>query len=541
MKLHTDESQVSQQDQNYWRSMGVFSLYRLVIACVFIGSHVFLHNHPWWESYDNKLYAYLATGYLIFSLIAATSTRLRWPGFNHQRSFQTFTDIGFIVALMHAAGGIASGLGLLLLVAIAAASLVSSGRLALFYAAIASIALLLEQSYQMLNGGSQLGDYSHSVMLSLSCFATAWLAHSFAARTHKSEALASQRGVDLENLSQVNALITKEMHDGVLVVDKNFRLRHHNAQAEDLLALDNNAFEMQTLDECVPELVVLLRNWIHEREDIEPASIQLTKNERELRLRFMPVGADREQGAVIFIEDWSQLRAQSQQLKLAALGRLTAHIAHEIRNPLSAISHATQLLQEDEPHDLASQRLLQIIADNVQRLDRIVKDVLELNRRDRTKQEVIVLDNFLREFHDQFCQVERIAPQGFRLELKQYHQAQPEVRVFFDRRHLNQILWNLCRNGWRHSQQKEASLTLTLHAATDNNSVRLDIADDGSGVAQDAQLHLFEPFFTTEVTGTGLGLYIARELCEANGASLHYVPDEAGGLFIINLKKHSHK
>ena len=529
-----------QHNQDYWRSMSVFNFYRLIIASVFIGSHIFLHNRSWWENFDSRMYAHLAVAYLVFSLVAVALTRWRWPSFERQRSFQAISDIFFIVALMHAAGGIASGLGLLLIVAIAAASLVSQGRLALFYAAIATITLLMEQSYQVIfNGGNQSSDYSHTVMLSVSCFATAWLAHSFAARTHRSEALASQRGVDLENLAQVNALITKEMQDGVLIVDNSFKLRHHNAQAENLLELDNHILKTQTLSECLPELVELLRNWIEETGDIEPTAIQFTNNGRELRLRFMPVGADRKQGAVIFIEDWSQLQAQSQQLKLAALGRLTAHIAHEIRNPLSAISHANQLLQEDEPRDQASQRMLQIIADNVQRLDRIVKDVLELNRRDRTKQEVIVLEDFLHEFYDQFCQVEKIPVNSFLLELARPYPDQPSTQILFDRRHLNQILWNLCRNGWRHSQHKEASLA--LHAAADNNSVRLDIADDGPGVTQDAQPHLFEPFFTTVASGTGLGLYIARELCEANGASIHYAPAETGGLFVIHLKKHNAK
>lgn len=541
MTAAADDHSNAAQGRDYWRVMRISNFYRLVIAGVFVGSHVFLHNRSWWENFDSRLYAHLALGYLVFSAIAIMLTRLRWPAFDFQRSFQALADIGFIVALMHAAGGVASGLGLLLVVAIAAASLVSQGRLALFYAAIASIALLLEQSYQMLNGQMQNGgnpsaDYSHSVMLSLSCFATAWLAHSFAVRARQSEVLASQRGVDLESLGQVNALITQEMQDGVLVVDQDLRLRHHNAQAEYLLALGQHTFETQTLAECVPELVDLLRHWINERDDIEPTSIQFAKNERELRLRFMPIGSDRQQGAVIFIEDWSQLRAQSQQLKLAALGRLTAHIAHEIRNPLSAISHANQLLQEDEAHDLASQRLLQIIADNVQRLDRIVKDVLELNRRDRTRQEIIVLEDFLQEFHAQFCQVERITALGFRLHINQ-PQTSSALQILFDRRHLNQILWNLCRNGWRHSQQKEASLILVLNVASDSNALRLEVVDDGPGVPLDAQSHLFEPFFTTEATGTGLGLYIARELCEANGASLSYMSADAGGLFIIHLKK----
>ncbi|HEX5539192.1 MAG TPA: ATP-binding protein, partial [Methylophilaceae bacterium] len=374
-------------------------------------------------------------------------------------------------------------------------------------------------------------DYSHAVMLSLSCFATAWLAHSFAKRARQSEALASQRSIDLENLSQINELIIQEMPDGILVVDEEFRLRHHNIQAERLLGIAKTD-DMQTLETYAPEMAALMRNWMEQGSDIGPGAVKSTTEERALRLRFMPVGADRQHGAVIFIEDWSQMQAQAQQLKLAALGRLTANIAHEIRNPLSAISHASQLLQEDEQLDPASQRMLQIIGDNVERLDQMVKDVLELNRRDRTQQETINLPKFLVEFHEQFCQAEKISPSGFSIAA-----GEAGVEIVFDRRHLNQILWNLCRNGWRHSKQQAGSLSLSLHVTVGGRAMRVEIRDDGAGVSPDAVPHLFEPFFTTETTGTGLGLYIARELCEANGANIKYVPTGNGSLFILYIKK----
>lgn len=526
-----DRGMSSSQKNNYWRSMRLLNFYRLVIACILIGFYFFLSDKNWWADSNDPLFIRLAVGYLVAGLIALAFTMIEWPKFNRLLTLQTIADILFIVVLMHAAGGIKSGLGLLLVVAIAAASLISQGRLALFYAALATIALLLEQSYQLLLGDDRYSDYSHAVMLSLSCFATAWLAYSFGKRTLQSEELASQRGIDLQNLAQVNELITQEMQDGVLVVDKDFKLRHHNTQAESLLRSSRPLWEIKHLDECAPELAALMHKWIDEGGEIGPGAMKFTSDERELRLRFMPVGNDRKQGAVIFIEDWSQMQVQAQQLKLAALGRLTGNIAHEIRNPLSAISHANELLQE-ELHDSDSQHLLQIVADNVQRLDQMVKDVLELNRRDRTRQETIVLEDFLTEFHTQFCQTEKILPLCFQLDI-----GDSETTISFDRRHLNQILWNVCRNGWRHSKKKVNSLVLSMRASKDSRSVRIEIADDGPGVKAEDRPHLFEPFFTTESTGTGLGLYIARELCEANDANIQHVPLSSGSLFLIHLKK----
>ncbi len=543
----------------HWRSMWLSNLYRFIVACMLIAYFFFWRDSNLLENYNSALYLKISIAYLLVSFVAAALTWPKFTGswfagfklarfkpviverlrFEHQLTLLTIADIGFIVTLIYVAGGLKSGLGLLLVVAIVVASLFSQGRFAFFYAALASIALLLEQSYQLVSWGEDYVDYAHAAMLSLSCFATAWLAHSLAKRTLQSEALASQRGVDLENLAQINELITQEMQDGVLVVDKDFKLRHHNFQVEGLLGASNQAWNTRTLDECSPELADLMRNWINEDGgvgNVRSGAFKLSTEERELRLRFMPIGESRNQGAVIFIEDWSQIQTQAQQLKLAALGRLTANIAHEIRNPLSAISHANQLLQEQEEKNLqrdpASQRMLEIIADNVQRMDQIVKDVLELSRRDRTQQETIMLQDFLLEFHDQFCQVEKIPPLGFKINLGEYAE-----QIVFDRRHLNQILWNLCRNGWRHSKQGEAGLTLSLDIPANARTIRIEIADDGPGIAPEAVQHLFEPFFTTESTGTGLGLYIARELCEANGGSIKYMPSKNGSLFIIQLKR----
>lgn len=511
--------------------MRLLNFYRLVIACILIGFYFFLNANNWWNESDGPLYIRLAVSYLLVGLVALSFTWIGWPKFNRLLTLQTIADILFIVVLMHAAGGIKSGLGLLLVVAIAAASLISRGRLALFYAALATIALLLEQSYQLLLGDDRYSDYSHAVMLSLSCFATAWLAYSFGKRTLQSEELASQRGVDLQNLAQVNELITQEMQDGVLVVDRDFRLRHHNTQAESLLGNSKPLWEARNLNECAPELASLMRKWMDEGSDVGHGAMKYAADERELRLRFMPVGSDRKQGAVIFIEDWSQMEIQAQQLKLAALGRLTGNIAHEIRNPLSAISHANELLQE-EVHDADSLHLLQIVADNVQRLDQMVKEVLELNRRDRTQQEVFALEDFLTEFHEQFCQTEKILPLCFQLDI-----GDNSANITFDRRHLNQVLWNICRNGWRHSKKKVGSLLLSLRASKDSRSVRIEVTDDGPGVNPEDRPHLFDPFFTTESTGTGLGLYIARELCDANDATIQHVPLSSGSLFLIHLKK----
>lgn len=522
-----------------WRSLKLYNIYRIVIALMFLITQSTMGiSHL--QNGEKYLFSNLVLGYFVFSSISAIFTWLEKPKIDLNLPAQIILDIVFIVLLMHAHQDGVSGIGLLLIVTIASASLISEGRLALFYAALATIGILIEQTYLMLVIDRELQSYTGAVMLSLSCFATAWLAHSLAKRVQQSELLASQRGLDVKNLAQINALITHEMQDGVLVVDQNLQIKHFNIQAKTLLGVDSNEadnWQESSLKTIAPDICKMLESWMQETtpntEIIQPNIYKLNALSRELRLRFLPVSERRKQGAVIFIEDWSQMQTQAHQVKLAALGRLTANIAHEIRNPLSAISHANQLLQEEE-NDAASKRMLQIISDNVQRLDQIIKDVLELNRRDRTNQEMIHLENFMTDFYAQFCAVEKIPPHCFKLEL-----YDTDTVISFDRRHLNQILWNLCKNGWRHSQQNENSLTLCVTSKT--QTIQIEISDDGDGISESVRSHLFEPFFTTEKSGTGLGLYIARELADANGAKLQHKTNNktpnSGTQFIIYIKK----
>ncbi|MEI7574349.1 MAG: ATP-binding protein [Methylotenera sp.] len=513
------------------RAINVLNIFRFILSLIFIALYLFISNETWLDKNTAPLFFNLSVAYFVFSIVALLIDPLKSASHPFLLPLQVVIDIFFITLLMHAAGGIQSGLGLLLIISIVTASVVSNGRLALFYAAIASLCLLLEQSYQIVLGDLSAASYTQAVMLSLSCFATAWLAYSLAKRMQQSEALASARGIDIENLSQINALVTQEMQDGVIVVDENFNIRHHNLQAGTLLSLSNNHSSNIALTINAPEIATAFHNWVN-GEDASNNSIVSIRN-RELKLRFKAINQLRNMGAVIFIQDVSQLQSKAQQAKLAALGRLTANIAHEIRNPLSAISHANQLLQEEERISTATTRILQIIEDNIQRIDQIIKDVLKLNRRNRTDLEEVNLNEFLTDFYAQFCAVEKIPNAHFQL----VPLLQKQI-IAFDKSHLTQILWNLCKNGWEHGKKQNNSLCLDC-PDIDENGLSIQIKDDGNGIAEKDRSRLFEPFFTTKTSGNGLGLYISRELAEANGASLQYQALAEGSAFVLHLKKFS--
>jgi two-component system sensor histidine kinase PilS (NtrC family) len=507
----------------YWRSLFYFNVYRLLVALLLLMSVAVWGTNLSFGSRDLTLFIAAAVGYAAFGLtcFALIGTRRR---FNWQLTLQVSADVGFIVILVYASGGISAGLGLLLLTTLAGAGLISRGRMTLFFAAIAVIGVLLEQTYEVFALDLPETQFVQAALLSTAYFAIAWLAHALARYAVESEQLAAQRGVDLANMEQVNRLVIRDMQDGVLVVDERGLIRQCNARAEKLLGPLPRGRAVAALADYAPALALQFEEW-RNPADVNPRPRAPILN--NVSARFVPIGGSRQVGAVIFLEDQSRIQAEARQLKLAALGRLTANIAHEVRNPLGAISHAAQLLQEEPGLAGTSARLITIINENSQRLDRMVNDVLRLNRGDRAHRERFRLAEFLDVFVEQFSQIEKIDRALFELDLT----VDPDV--LFDRSHLNQVMWNLCRNALRHCRREAASIVIRVTMERAGSIVKLDVVDDGPGVASGARTQLFEPFFTTAAGGTGLGLYIAREVCEANGASLDYVETASGAQFTV--------
>lgn len=512
----------------YWRTLHYFTLYRLTVAGIFVVSFVLFGATLTYGASDPQLFFLVSILYAAFSSVATLLVSRRWPYFDLQLSLQVLTDIVFITVLMSASGGIRSGLGLLLVVTLAAAGLAGRGRMAIFFAAVASLAVLAEQGYRVAVLGEEAAGFVHPGLLSIGFFATAWLAHTLASRAKASEKAAQEKAVDLANQAQVNQLVIQDMDDGVLVVDGSNRIHQVNAMAATLLGKGPVGSGM-LLNGYAPVIAELLARWRRDPQTARVLRIQATG--RSLLARFVPVGQGGQPGAVIFLKDQGRIQAQAQQFKLAALGRLTANIAHEIRNPLSAISYASELLLEDEETQASQSRLLHIIQDNTRRLEKIVQDVLQLNRRDRAQSEAVDMEDFINEFVEDFCQVEKIDSGLFNLEIE------TGCVACFDRAHLNQVLWNLCRNALRYCSGYPASIRIALRRVKlKNYGVELNMIDDGPGVEESDRGKLFEPFFTTASQGSGLGLYVAKEICEANGATLDYLADAPGAWFKVLCK-----
>jgi two-component system sensor histidine kinase PilS (NtrC family) len=509
----------------YWRSLYFFNAYRLIIALLLLTAVALFGNSLSLGSQNAALFVYAAAAYLLFSMVCfiMVSTRRH---FIAQVALQTGSDIVFTGVLTFASGGISSGLPLLLLTSLAATGLITRGRMTLFFAALASIMVLLEHTFQVLRYDGATAQYVQAGLLSIGYFAMAVVSHTLARYLVESQQLVAQREIDLANLSEVSQLVIKDMHDGVLVVDERGVIRQFNARSEALLGPMPRARREVLLKDYAPRLSTRLKEW-NANPVVGFDPVQTTVLAQQMSVRIVPVGRIRKVGAVIFLEDLSRAEDQARQMKLAALGRLTANIAHEIRNPLSAISHAAELLQEETIPNPTITRLLTIISDNTRRLDRIVQDVMKLNRGEAVDRQVFRASEFLQLFVEQFSQSERVEPGVLAVEVT------GEPKLVFDHSHLSQVMWNLCRNALRHCSRRPGAIRVRADLLEREGKVQLDIVDDGPGVPPPLRGQLFEPFFTTFSGGAGLGLYIARDICGANSATLEYVETPTGAQFTI--------
>jgi two-component system sensor histidine kinase PilS (NtrC family) len=495
----------------FWRSLGYFNLSRGLLAGLLLaGIHLYADSRLFGAN-DPAGFQRVCIAYLAVAIGFWWAMRRLRTMFRVHLAVHAITDLVAITLLLHASGGIRSGLGILLLMPLAAAASLSGGRNSLFYAALATFALFVENTYWVLQYEIGWTDYFPVGLLSAGCFTVALVTNRLARRLIANETLVRQRSADLRNQIEINRLVIRDMPNGVLVVDAGGAVRQANPEAERLLG--RRGIAGRTLADVAPPLEALAQRW---RSAGGSTRAQLEVAGHDVYVRPLNASGGAEDELLLFLEDAGKLKVQAQQVKLAALGRLTANIAHEIRNPLSAISHAAELLAEEDAGGTGRVRLTRIIGDNAARLDRIVQEVLQLNRRDRAVREDVPLAGFVRTFLEQFCQTARLPASSFIL------RTPASIHASIDRQHLHRILWNLVGNAWRHSRQKDGSVLIELSRNAED-MIELHVVDDGADIGEEQAGKLFEPFFTTDSRGTGLGLYIARELAEANRAALDYV------------------
>ncbi|HWN37015.1 MAG TPA: HAMP domain-containing sensor histidine kinase [Gammaproteobacteria bacterium] len=509
-----------------WRVLVLLNLFRLSVGAVLL-TIFYLVDSPrivgetnselaWWA-----LIGLLAMGCAFLVLLHQRTPSTRW-----QTYLQFATDLVAVALLIHASGGISSGLGGVLIVSVGTVALLLPTERALLLAAVAALVLLGQQTYSQLQGITTSAQFAPVGILGAVIFVITSVVQLLRTRLVESEALAEQRGIDLRNLVELNDYIIQHLRESIVVVDGENQVRLINESAVKQLAAATRPNDAN-LTTISPDLAAELRRW---RSGSNVDRTQITFNSQEgtgIQPHFAPLGSDRSGGVVIFLEDTSLIAERVQQAKLAALGRLSASIAHEIRNPLGAMSHAGQLLAESPGMGKDEHRLTDIIRVNSRRVSQIVESVLALSRREATHPESLQLVAWTEDFTREFVQTLELDEGAVALSAG----GRPDIEVRMDPTHLHQILWNLCDNAVKYASLAAGAIAVELTCGVLETSGRpyLEVADRGPGIKPDKVEQIFEPFYTSQPGGTGLGLYISRELAERNGAALRYQPRAGGG------------
>lgn len=510
-------------DLHNWRLLQIYSYYRLFISITLV-SLLFVDFQPSdIGQFQPELFLYTLATYTLFNIFSLPITHWRIFDFNIQAFSFVLFEITCLILFTHSSGGITSNLAILLMVSVAAGNILIASRLATLLAAIATLAVIFEAFYFTLKLNiNNTFSYSEAGIMGIAFFATAFLANGVAKRLRESEVLASEQALDLASLEKLNRQIIQRMRTGIIALDKDNNIKLINETAWHLLNDPADALN-KPLKTVSDDLAKQHQQW--QANPLERrASFRANPSAPEITVNFALLEQEPYAGTLIFLDDKTQLAQQAQNLKLASLGTLTAGIAHEIRNPLGALSHAAQLLDESPELNKSDSRLIQIIQTNSTRMNAFIENILELSRRKASQQQLFSLKNWLEKFILDFNE-STTTDSSIHLDI-----SPDDIEVRIDSNQLIQVLTNLCENALRYSKGKTGEAAVYLQASlTAENLPQLDIIDRGDGIEPDLVDHVFEPFFTTEKTGTGLGLYIARELCESNQARLNYIPAATGG------------
>lgn len=513
----------------------IYAWYRFALSILLLVSFFIFNVGPAETPFLPLLYLGTAIPYAALNLVTlvAVIARPRHPRPRHLFLILA-TDIIALVLITHASGGINSGFAILLMVTVAAAAIFIPGQIATLVAAVASLAVLAEALSLIVLHDGNTGTLLPAGLLGILLFASSLLIQRLAIRLRHSQQLAHEKATEVIELEQLNKLIVQRLRTGLLFLDNDDRVRLANDAALQLLDIDAEGDAGQEARQLrLPPLAQeALQRW-RETPEQANAPLRLRDNGPLVLLSSTHLQGPNNSGTLVFVEDFSQIAQQAQQLKLASLGRLTASIAHEIRNPLGSISHAGQLLRESTRLAADDARLVEIVLGNARRTNEVIESVLTLSRGQLPRPAFISLGEWLRRFADEFTL--RAPDAVIRIETAPAAAA-AEVRV--DPTHLRQVMTNLCENGLRYSLRHTGKATLRIVMDTDPQSglARVDVIDQGTGVDPESVDTIFEPFFTTEHGGTGLGLYLASELCEANRIRLDYHNTQtSGSCFRLNF------
>lgn len=504
----------------------IYSGYRLALSFFLIALFLITLNNPVVGGSAPYLYLNALAGYAFITLMSYVSLR-HWPyQLDNQVSFMLVIDVCALTLMLYANGGPSLQMSMLYMVVVMAANILLPALRALTIALFAAITVIYQQFFYSLAQNADLRGISGAALLALSFIGISLFGQLITRRLRLVERLVQERAQEINQLQAINQQIVEQIDTGLLVLDEQQHILLINKAAQ-RMAFPSGRALTEITNQPLMELNVRLAEQIQlslQQQQYE-FLLQSPDKSQELNVQLTQLNYhDNSRYILVTLQSLQRLNQQVQQLKLASLGQLTASIAHEIRNPLAAISQASELMAESAL-DETDQQLLAMIQRQTKRLDLIIENILQMSRRKPISPQQLLLQDWI--------------PALIQENLSQLHtyiepRIQPGLSVWFDPLQLQHILVNLLQNAVHHSKKiHEQPVVRILASQDEQQQVILDVMDSGPGLSASVIKTLFEPFFTTEPNGTGLGLYLSKSFCEANDAQLLYVPQTRGACFRI--------
>ncbi len=520
----TDDLVILPEQNGQKRQMRLYFFYRFVLAFGLLVSFFTGLGPEHLGADDPELHSLAVVTYLILTLVSLLLSLLQTGSTRVEYLFAVTVDSLAIATFIHTSGGPGTGLGILLGISIAFASQGLTGTTAMLAATVATLSLVVEEWLAIASGLRSHPAHFSVLLLGLSYYALAFLSLELANRARTSEKLIRQQGRDITSLTELNELVIQQMHTGVVILDGEQRIKMLNDAAWSFLGRPVSAIG-HPLREIHSDLADALDEWLALPTG-QQRHIHSRAEGNDLLVTFQKLGDARDAGVLLFIDDASLAAAQAQQLKLASLGRLVASIAHEIRNPLGAIGHANQLLRESPDLKGTDRRMTEIIDRNTARLNEVIENILSLSRQREPEPRQVPVESWLQQLALEMAENLGLTPEQMQVQV-----APPDTRLLFDPSQIRQVLEILVENAVKHHNGRRIPLVVTLAGGIDAVSGEgyLQVMDNGASIPPDVADKIFDPFFTTRNDGTGLGLYLAKELCDANNIRISYSPISTGG------------
>ena len=512
------QEELERNTESYtWRPLRILNIYRVLVVLSITSFFFILFLNGSYEVGHFRLFFITAYTYCFFAIVFGLMVIRRKPRFRIQLFLQLFSDIIFLSILIFAKGKVDSTLGVLLVISVAGSSILLSRRMAVAGAALAALSILSAQTYLLLYGQADIAAYSSAGALGIVVFIAALSANAVARHAKEFEMLAQKRGKDIVSLEQLNDYIVQKLQSGVVALNSDMTIRLINSAAGKMIG-DKVVISGMFLADALPQISNELDIWLATGKEYNPL-VRFDGGSALLSFEKIAGGI-----ILVFLDDHEKLSRQVQEEKLASLGKLTASIAHEIRNPLGAISHAGQLLAESPELADQDKRLTEIIHDHSERLNTIIKSILHLSRkRDAIKTE-IDLDEWLDKFAYDFSIEKYIDVTQIKILLQD-----SKIKVETELSAFEQVMWNLCSNAVAYTNAKDGEPKVTIKVYFADDRITIDVINIGQKIEEKHIGRLFEPFFTTSASGTGLGLYLCKELCNNNKIEINYIKEHPEG------------